>query len=278
MGLSFRHDARVTYRLIIGHLLASLIGTTEIAGGFVPTFSSRRRSIMPFAPTPDLLAYGAPGLAARPVPHALVSRRKRAVDIVLASTLLALTSPVWLALAVAVKATTRGPVLFRQQRVGLDGVPFTVLKFRSMHHGAPEAAHELFVALMISAPPMATSANGIHKLQSDMRITRVGRWMRRTSLDELPQLVNVLRGEMSIVGPRPPLAYEVAKYEPWQHERLAVRPGVTGLWQVSGRNHLTYFEMCQLDVRYVRSWSLLMDLRIIVRTPWVMFVERGGAS
>jgi lipopolysaccharide/colanic/teichoic acid biosynthesis glycosyltransferase len=98
------------------------------------------------------------------------------------------------------------------------------------------------------------------------------------SLDELPQMINVLRGEMSIVGPRPPLAYEVAKYEPWQYERLAVRPGITGLWQVSGRNRLTYFEMCKIDVLYVRSWSLWTDLRVILRTPWVMFFERGGAS
>jgi len=212
------------------------------------------------------------------MPRAAISRSKRVLDVALAGALLAITSPVWLVFAVAIGATTRGPVLFRQQRIGLSGVPFTVLKFRTMHHRASEEAHERFVTSMISGPPAMTPTGAIHKLQDDPRITRAGRWIRRTSLDELPQLVNVLRGEMSLVGPRPPLAYEVAKYEPWQLERLAVRPGITGLWQVSGRNRLTYFEMCEIDVRYVRDWSLQMDLRIIMRTPWVMLVERGGAS
>jgi len=212
------------------------------------------------------------------MPRAATSRSKRALDVAFAGALLAITSPVWLVLAVAIGATTRGPVLFRQQRVGLSGIPFTVLKFRTMHHRASEEAHERFVSSMISALPAMTSAGAIHKMQDDLRITRVGRWIRRTSLDELPQLINVLRGEMSLVGPRPPLAYEVARYEPWQLERLAVRPGITGLWQVSGRNRLTYFEMCEIDVRYVRGWSFWMDLRIILRTPWVMLVERGGAS
>ncbi len=207
-----------------------------------------------------------------------MSRRKRALDVALAGTLLVVASPIWLALAVAIKLTTRGPVLFRQQRLGLDEVPFTLLKFRSMQFGAPETAHELFVTSMITAMPTTSAGNGIHKLQQDPRITRVGRWIRRTSLDELPQLINVLRGDMSMVGPRPPLAYEVARYEAWQHERLSVRPGITGLWQVSGRNRLTYAEMCEVDSRYVREWSFAMDLRIILRTPWAMFVERGGAS
>jgi lipopolysaccharide/colanic/teichoic acid biosynthesis glycosyltransferase len=210
--------------------------------------------------------------------RAALSRRKRALDIALAGALLVLTSPVWLALALAIMATTRGPILFRQQRIGLNGVPFTLLKFRSMHHGAPEDVHERFVTSMISALPATTSPVAIHKLHHDLRITRVGRWIRRMSLDELPQLINVLRGEMSLVGPRPPLAYEVAKYEPWQHERLAVRPGITGLWQVSGRNRLTYFEMCEIDLRYVRGWSFSTDLRIILRTPGVVVFERGGAS
>jgi lipopolysaccharide/colanic/teichoic acid biosynthesis glycosyltransferase len=219
------------------------------------------------------------GASTHSAPRPARSRRKRALDLALAGILLLLTSPVWLALAIAIVATTRGPVLFRQRRIGLDGKPFTLLKFRSMQYGVSEAIHERFVSAMISAPPaVAGPQAAIHKLQNDPRITPIGRWMRRTSLDELPQLINVLRGEMSLVGPRPPLAYEVAKYESWQYERLAARPGITGLWQVSGRNRLTYFEMCQTDVRYVRNWSFSMDLRIILRTPWAMFVDRGGAS
>ncbi len=242
-------------------------------------FFTRRPSALPFSPALDSLVHPGSVPSTRTLSRAASSRRKRALDLALAGTLLVVTSPVWLAIAIAIKGTTAGPVLFRQQRLGLSGVPFTVLKFRSMHHGAPESAHELFVTAMMATLPTTGSTNGsIHKLQDDLRITRVGRWIRRTSLDELPQMINVLRGEMSLIGPRPPLAYEVAKYEPWQQERLAVRPGITGLWQVSGRNRLTYAEMCRIDVRYVRSWSFLMDLRIILRTPWAMFVERGGAS
>jgi len=242
-------------------------------------FFSRRPHTLRLTPALDSVVWPGSVLSPRTLSRAASSRRKQALDIALAGSLLVVTSPVWLTLAVAIKATTRGPVLFRQQRLGMNEVPFTVLKFRSMHHGAPESAHELFVTAMISAlPTTSTTSGAIHKLQDDPRITRVGRWIRRTSLDELPQLINVLRGEMSIIGPRPPLAYEVAKYEPWQRERLAVRPGITGLWQVSGRNRLTYAEMCRIDLRYVRNWSFLMDLRIILRTPWAMFVERGGAS
>jgi lipopolysaccharide/colanic/teichoic acid biosynthesis glycosyltransferase len=238
----------------------------------------RRRSVVPLAPSLDYTVHPGISPSTLAVSRAAMARSKRVLDVALAGALLVLTSPVWLGLALAIGATTRGPILFRQQRIGLGGVPFTVLKFRTMHHRASEEAHERFVTSMISALPAMASPRAIHKLQDDLRITRVGRWIRRTSLDELPQLINVLRGEMSLVGPRPPLAYEVAKYKPWQYERLAVRPGITGLWQVSGRNRLTYFEMCEIDVLYVRSWSFWTDLRIILRTPWVMFFERGGAS
>lgn len=239
---------------------------------------SRRPSVVPLASALDSLVPLGSDSPTGLLAHAALSRRKRALDVALAGALLVLTSPVWLALAVAIRATTPGPILFRQQRIGLNGVPFTLLKFRSMLHGAPEGVHERFVTSMISALPAIAPPHSIHKLQNDPRITPVGRWIRRMSLDELPQLINVLRGEMSLVGPRPPLAYEVAKYEPWQHDRLAVRPGITGLWQVSGRNRLTYFEMCEIDVRYVRGWSFSTDLRILLRTPWAVIVERGGAS
>jgi lipopolysaccharide/colanic/teichoic acid biosynthesis glycosyltransferase len=206
------------------------------------------------------------------------SRAKRAADLLIASLLLVVSLPIWCAIAVGLKVTTRGPILFRQRRIGLHGGEFTVLKFRTMHHGASEDVHKQFIAAMISDRQPAAAAGGIHKLQDDSRVTAVGRWLRRTSLDELPQLLNVLRGEMSIVGPRPPMAYEVTKYEPWQWGRLAARPGITGLWQVSGRNRLTYRQMCELDVRYIEEWSLLTDAKIVLRTPWVMFVDRGGAE
>jgi lipopolysaccharide/colanic/teichoic acid biosynthesis glycosyltransferase len=212
---------------------------------------------------------------------ALTSRRKRAFDLLVSLALLLVTSPAWLVIALAVKATSPGPVLFRQQRVGVRGRTFTMYKFRSMHHGASEDAHRRFVTNMIVAGIESTaiaSYDGAFKLSGDARVTGVGRFLRRTSLDELPQLFNVLRGEMSLVGPRPPLPYEVERYEPWQHERLSVRPGITGLWQVSGRNRLSYVDMIRLDIAYAREWSFGGDVMIALKTPWTMFVARGGAS
>jgi lipopolysaccharide/colanic/teichoic acid biosynthesis glycosyltransferase len=212
---------------------------------------------------------------------ALVSRRKRALDLVAASALVTLTAPVWMVIGCAIKLTSRGPVLFRQDRIGVGGRPFTLYKFRTMRNGASEHVHRQFVTEMITSGVTSQSAsqvNGTFKLSRDDRITRIGRILRKTSLDELPQLINVLNGDMSLVGPRPPLEYEVARYEAWQHERLAVRPGITGLWQVSGRNRLSYNEMCELDLAYIRGWSIGQDLAIMARTPWAMFVDRGGAA
>jgi lipopolysaccharide/colanic/teichoic acid biosynthesis glycosyltransferase len=246
--------------------------------------SLRRQNVVPIDPdaSAEALRAGASfgqihGALGQPYPAAVASRRKRALDVLLACLILAIGSPVVLGIALAIRLTSPGPILFRQRRVGLDGAPFTVLKFRTMQDGASHEIHERFVSRMLSATPPSLE-RGAYKLQRDPRVTAVGRWLRKTSLDELPQLVNVLKGEMSIVGPRPPLAYEVVKYEAWQRERLAVRPGLTGLWQVSGRNRLTYVEMCRVDVAYVRGWSFLQDLKIVARTPWVMFVNRGGAE
>ncbi len=213
-------------------------------------------------------------------PAALTSLSKRVLDISFAIILLVITSPIWFVAALLIKATSPGPILFRQERIGVRGEPFTCYKFRTMHHGASDEAHRELVASMLregSADPDAGDSR-TYKLNGDHRVIGAARWMRRTSLDELPQIINVLRGEMSIVGPRPPLPYEVEDYEDWQRERLSVRPGITGLWQVSGRNRLSYQEMCALDVKYIRSWGLAMDLMIILSTPWVMFVDQGGAE
>jgi lipopolysaccharide/colanic/teichoic acid biosynthesis glycosyltransferase len=210
-------------------------------------------------------------------PAALVSRRKRALDIVAAIVLLVLSSPIWLSAALIIKLKSPGPVLFRQERIGLNGTPFTCFKFRTMHHGSSDAAHRELVVRMIEADD--TPANGkAFKLDRDARVIGAARWLRSTSLDELPQLLNVLRGEMSIVGPRPPIPYEIEHYQDWHHERLTVRPGITGLWQVSGRNRLTFNQMCQLDIQYIHEWTALTDVKIMVMTPWVMFVDHGGAA
>jgi lipopolysaccharide/colanic/teichoic acid biosynthesis glycosyltransferase len=215
------------------------------------------------------------------VPQGIRALSKRALDLGLAGLLLVVTLPIWVLIAATIKLTSRGPVLFRQERVGMGGSGFTLMKFRTMRHGASDALHRAFVTEMILSGVTSVDAapeNGAFKLTGDPRITAFGRLLRRISLDELPQLLNVLRGEMSLVGPRPPLPYEVDRYQPWQRERLAVRPGITGLWQVSGRNRLSYEEMCRLDVEYIRGWSLRRDLAILLRTPWAMFVDRGGAA
>ena len=206
---------------------------------------------------------------------------KRGLDLIGASALVIVSLPLWVAIAIGIKLTSAGPVFFRQERVGLKGSTFTLLKFRTMHDGVSDAPHRAFITQMIVSNMTsvdATPDDGAFKLAGDHRITRIGRLLRRTSLDELPQLLNVLRGEMSLVGPRPAIAYEIDSYEPWQRERLDVLPGITGLWQVSGRNRLSYNEMCKLDVEYVRHRTLIQDIGIMLRTPWAMFVDRGGAE
>ena len=193
---------------------------------------------------------------------------KRAVDLTVASTALVLLSPLLGAIALAISLTTRGPILFKQERVGMDGKRFTMLKFRSMVANAPDAHHRELMSSFLTAETEATAPHpsGFFKAADDPRITALGRVLRRFSLDELPQLFNVLRGEMSLVGPRPALSYEVALYKKWQRRRLHVLPGVTGLWQVSGRSRLSPADMLRLDVHYAETWSLTTDIKIILRT------------
>jgi exopolysaccharide biosynthesis polyprenyl glycosylphosphotransferase len=208
---------------------------------------------------------------------------KRIVDMVGAATILLLASPLMLLAAVAVKLDSPGPVLFGQERLGIGGRRFRVLKFRTMTHGASDAAHRALIAQLFNGDHDAAAHPGkngdkVYKLVNDDRVTRIGALLRRTSLDELPQLFNVLRGDMSLVGPRPPLSYEFEAYDHWQYDRHRVKPGITGLWQVSGRNLLTYQQMCELDVRYVREWSLWLDVKILFRTIPVVFANSGRAA
>jgi lipopolysaccharide/colanic/teichoic acid biosynthesis glycosyltransferase len=214
-------------------------------------------------------------------PNVLTSRSKRVFDVLGALTLFVLTLPLWICAVLLIRATSPGPAIFQQERIGAGGRRFVLLKFRTMYHGVPDASHREFVTRLIraGANDVVPNEHGpAFKLTGDPRITAIGRWLRKTSVDELPQLINVIRGDMSLIGPRPPLAYEVSHYERWQLERLSTRPGITGLWQVSGRNRLTHREMCELDIHYIRNWSLLLDLKIAVRTPWVMLIDGGGAS
>lgn len=204
---------------------------------------------------------------------------KRGVDIVGSAALLLLLSPVFLVIAGLIKLKSPGPVFFRQVRVGQKARPFTMLKFRSMHVNADAAVHQAYVTQFIKSAVAAaeTSADKIFKLASDTRITPVGRVLRKTSLDELPQLWNVLRGDMSLVGPRPPLPYEVEQYQPWHRRRiLEAKPGITGLWQVTGRSRTTFDEMVRLDLRYAKTRSLWTDIRILLATPRAVLDGKGA--
>jgi len=204
----------------------------------------------------------------------------RALDVCLATLLLVMLTPALALIAIAIHLWSPGPVIFRQRRVGLDGEEFVLNKFRTMHDGVEHDVHREYVMQLIAGDtPSGLGVDGqpYFKLAKDARVTPVGRVLRRTSLDELPQLWNVLRGEMSLVGPRPPIPYEVDKYPPHWFERFAVRPGLTGLWQVTGRSTVTLEEMIRLDVEYVRRRSLRLNLAILVRTVPAVLSTKGAA-
>jgi lipopolysaccharide/colanic/teichoic acid biosynthesis glycosyltransferase len=202
---------------------------------------------------------------------------KRFIDISGSLLGLLLGSPILAAIALAVKVGSKGPVLFRQQRVGQYGERFTFLKFRSMHAANDPAVHREYVRRFISGDGSGSGKDNVFKLTNDPRVTPIGRFLRRTSLDELPQFINVLKGEMSLVGPRPPVPYEFEAYDTWHKRRvLAVKPGITGLWQVSGRSRLKFDEMVRLDLQYAATWSVWLDLKILLRTPAVVIFGDGA--
>lgn len=197
---------------------------------------------------------------------------KRIMDVTLSVLLLVVISPLLLIVALAVKLSSKGPILFKQQRVGQYGQRFTFLKFRSMYVSNDPSVHIQYVTKLIAGEAECELADkkgeSVYKLTNDKRITRVGRILRKTSIDEIPQLINVLKGDMSLVGPRPAIPYEVSAYQTWHRRRvLEVKPGITGLWQVSGRSSVKFDEMVRLDLRYAMSWSPWLDLKILLRTP-----------
>jgi exopolysaccharide biosynthesis polyprenyl glycosylphosphotransferase len=201
-------------------------------------------------------------------PVARVTWVKRAADLVGGAFALVVAAPVLLGISLAVKLDSPGPVFYRQRRIGKDGRPFEMLKFRSM---CEDAEH------MLTVLRERNEATGpLFKIRRDPRVTRVGRVLRRLSLDELPQLINVVTGSMSLVGPRPPLPAEVERYEEWQLGRLQARPGMTGLWQVSGRSEVPFNDMVRLDLHYVRNWSIGLDLEIMLRTIPAVLANRGA--
>jgi lipopolysaccharide/colanic/teichoic acid biosynthesis glycosyltransferase len=201
---------------------------------------------------------------------------KRAIDVTLSLALIIVAAPLLLLLWLLVKSTSAGPALFRQERLGRDKQPFTVLKLRTMYSDNNDRIHRDYVTRLLSAKQTAPAEeNGLFKLDADPRITPLGAWLRRTSLDELPQFFNVLHGEMSLVGPRPVLAWEAQMFEEAHQQRFAAKPGITGLWQVSGRSRLSMQKQLELDVEYVIRRSFTLDLAILLRTVPALF--RGGA-
>jgi len=207
---------------------------------------------------------------------------KRVTDIIGSSLAILLLSPVFCLISLLIKVTSKGPVLFRQERLGQFGKKFIFLKFRSMHVNSDDAIHREYTKKLITENK-ATEENSagahapVYKIRNDPRITPIGEFLRKTSLDELPQLLNVLKGEMSLVGPRPPIPYEFENYGVWhRHRLLKVKPGITGLWQVTGRSSTTFDEMVRLDLKYIQEWSLWLDFKILLLTPLAVIKGKGA--
>jgi len=213
-------------------------------------------------------------------PDTLSKLMKRSMDVAGSLMALVLGLPVFLIAAIAIKLTSPGPILFRQERLGQYGRKFNFLKFRSMHVACDDGVHREYVRRFIGDGPACDQGEGVqplYKLVNDPRVTRVGRFLRKTSLDELPQFLNVLKGEMSLVGPRPPLPYEVECYHVWHKARLlATKPGITGLWQVGGRSRVKFDDMVRMDLKYADSWSFWLDVKILLQTPRAVLSGSGA--
>ncbi|MBI5231343.1 MAG: sugar transferase [Coriobacteriales bacterium] len=255
-GSAFDHDVLAR---IIAELRQTPV-TVHVSSGLFDVLASRVL-VNEVAGVPLITVKGAPLSRGRLL-------LKRAFDLAVAGAIVAVGLPLWAGIAIAIKLTSRGPVFYRQERVGRSGRTFGMLKFRSMYADADERLAELLAS---------NEANGpLFKMKDDPRVTPVGRWMRKFSLDEFPQLLNVLAGEMSLVGPRPPLPREAAEYTEHAWRRLDVVPGMTGLWQVSGRSSLTFEEMVRLDLFYIENWSVGLDLALMARTVPAVLLARGA--
>lgn len=186
-------------------------------------------------------------------------------------------APVFFIIAIAIKLTSKGPVFFKQERMGLNGKKFSFLKFRSMYENSDSKCHKEYIEKFIGHGDSDPNTPGVFKLCNDSRITPLGNFLRKTSLDELPQFINVLKGEMSLVGPRPPIPYECELYDIWHKRRLlSAKPGITGLWQVTGRSRTTFDEMVRLDLKYINNWSLWLDIKLLLKTPLVILTGEGA--
>lgn len=232
---------------------------------------------LPQSPTNPMMY---PDLIKRDKSQRVFRVMKRIMDVVGSLAAIIALSPLFLFIALAIKASSEGPVFFRQRRIGRHGKSFVFLKFRSMFVGNDASAHRDYVKQLIAGKAEKQSGKdgqGVYKLTKDPRVTSIGRFLRKTSLDELPQFANVLKGEMSLVGPRPPVPYEVEAYDIWHRRRLLeAKPGITGLWQVNGRSRVKFDEMVRLDLQYARNWTPWLDLKILLRTPAAVVVGEGA--
>jgi lipopolysaccharide/colanic/teichoic acid biosynthesis glycosyltransferase len=252
--------------------VSSTVGATYPDASFDKLVAERMgtpRSRHALDQEPAAAANGKPGYPA-----------KRALDVVGSIVALVLLSPLFLVVAVLIKLTSPGPVIFRQQRIGQGGVPFTFYKFRSMRVDNDDRVHREFVASLIDGKPTSgevAGAGGQFKMKSDPRVTRIGRFIRKTSIDEIPQFWNVLKGDMSLVGPRPPVPYEADRYKAWHRRRIFdLKPGLTGIWQVEGRSRVSFDDMVRMDLRYLRESSLSFDLKILLKTVSVVVFCEGA--
>jgi exopolysaccharide biosynthesis polyprenyl glycosylphosphotransferase len=218
-----------------------------------------------------------PDLSKPSVSRQATASIKNLMDITGSLLALLFFSPILLIIAAAIKMTSEGPVFFKQERMGLNGETFTFLKFRSMYTNSDHNRHKDYIKKFIGEGKDNGNTPGVYKLSNDPRITSIGNFLRKTSLDELPQFINVLKGEMSLVGPRPPIPYECELYDIWHRRRLfSVKPGITGLWQVTGRSRTTFDEMVRLDLKYINEWSLWLDIKLLLKTPWVILTGKGA--
>lgn len=229
---------------------------------------------------PNPLFY--PDLLEKAVHKVFARYIKRLIDILGSLTGLIIFSPLFFIIPILIKLTSRGPIFYRQARLGMFGETFTFLKFRSMYVDNDDSIHRQYIKQLIdhkndTCGTNDTAQEEVFKIQDDPRVTLIGRFLRKTSLDELPQFINVLRGDMSLVGPRPPIPYEYDDYKLWHMRRvIEVKPGITGFWQVEGRSSTSFDEMVRLDLKYIREWSLWLDLKILVKTPWVVITGKGA--
>ncbi len=190
--------------------------------------------------------------------------------------LLIILLPFFILIPILIKLSSKGPILFRQTRIGKNAKPFTFYKFRTMYVEEDRRYGQEFVSNLISGRYGEIGETPIYKLSMDPRITTIGKFLRKASLDEIPQILNILKGDMSLVGPRPPIPYELDHYEEWHKERLSVKPGITGLWQVVGRSHTTFDEMVKMDIEYARRKSIILDLKLLLKTPLTVLSGKGA--